>query len=156
SAGSNAGLKAKLGEPGRIACRIPGMDWFRADLRTATRVLAKSPAFTLIAVSALALGIGANTAIFTVVNRVLLSPLPYPEPDRIMALGRSFKNGGNGYSISIPKYMTWRDNHVFESMALYDFAGPGLNLGGGDRPEQVKGIHVSAGFFNVFGVKPAL
>jgi putative ABC transport system permease protein len=132
------------------------MDWFKADLRMAARVLAKNPGFTLIAVSALALGIGANTAIFTVVNRVLLSPLPYPEADRIMALGRSFKNGGAGYSISIPKYMAWRENHVFESMTLYDFAGPGLNIGGGDRPEQVKGIHVSAGFFSVFGARPAL
>jgi putative ABC transport system permease protein len=132
------------------------MDWFKADLRMAARVLAKSPGFTLIAVSALALGIGANTAIFTVVNRVLLSPLPYVQSDRIMALGRRFKDGGTGYSISIPKYMAWRENHVFESMTLYDFAGPGLNIGGGDRPEQVKGIHVSAGFFSVFGAKPAL
>ena len=52
--------------------------------------------------------------------------------------------------------MAWRENQAFESMALHDFAGPGLNIGGGDRPEQVKGIHVSAGFFSVFGARPAL
>lgn len=132
------------------------MDSFKADVRMAARTFLQNPAFTLVAVSALALGIGANTAIFTVVNRVLLSPLPYPESDRIMALGRSFKNGGTGYSASIPKYMAWKQNQAFESMTLYDFAGPGFNISGGDHPEQVKGIHVSAGFFAVFGARPAL
>src|SRR5580704_2334045 len=83
-----------------------------ADLRYAVRMLRKSAGFTAVAVAALALGIGANTAIFTVVNAVLLDPLPYPQPDRIMKLGRKFSNGV-GYSISIPKFMAWRRNQAF-------------------------------------------
>lgn len=109
----------------------------------------KSPGFTLTAIAALALGIGANTAIFSVVNAVMLQPLPYPQADRIMKLGRKYPDG-MGYSNSIPKYMAWRHNHVFSAMALYDF-GIGLNLGHGDRPESVKGLHVSADYFKVFG-----
>jgi putative ABC transport system permease protein len=119
-----------------------------------TRLL-EEPGFTAIAIAALALGIGANTAIFSVINVVLLKPLPYAEPDRLMQLGRSFP-GGVGYSISVPKYNTWKKNDVFEAMTAYDFAGPGMNIGGRDRPEQVKGIHISAEYFRVFGAAPAL
>jgi putative ABC transport system permease protein len=132
------------------------MDSFLADIRYAIRTLKANPGFTAVAVAALALGIGANTAIFTVVNAVLLEPLPYPEPQRIVKLGRLYANNGYGFSNSIPKFMAWRNNHVFESMALYGQAGPGLNLGTGDRPEQVKAIQVSDGYFKVFGVSPAL
>ena len=129
------------------------MDTLIADLKQAVRMLVKSPGFTLIAVMALALGIGANTAIFSVVNTVLLKPLPYPESERIMRIGRKFKTGV-GYSISIPKFMAWKNNQAFESMAAYDFSGPGMNLGNKDRAEQVKAIHVSQDFFRVFGVSP--
>jgi predicted permease len=108
---------------------------------------------TAIAIVALALGIGANTAIFTVVDAVLLRPLPYPQPDRIMKLGRQFRTGV-GFSISIPKYMVWRQNDVFESMALYDFAALAVTLGSGSPPQQVRGLHVSADYFRVFGVSP--
>src|SRR6185503_759307 len=104
-----------------------------------------NPAFSAVAIAALALGIGANTAIFSVVNSVLLQPLPYAEPDRLMRLCRGFPNG-QGCSISIPKFMTWRRAQSFEAMAAFDFAGPGLNLNAGDRPEQVRGIHVSADY----------
>jgi predicted permease len=123
------------------------------DLRYALRMLRKSPSFTAIAVSALALGIGANTAIFTVVNAVLLEPLPYPQPDRLMMLGRKFSNG-IGYSNSIPKYMAWRQNHVFDSMTLYDGAGLGSSLGSDERAEPVTTSHVSRDYFKVFGVVP--
>ena len=135
--------------------RNKGMENMLADLRHAFRVFRKSPGFTAIAVAALALGIGANTAIFSVINVVLLKPLPYPEPDRIMQIARQFP-GGIGDSASIPKFNTWKKNDVFESMAAYDFAGPGMNVGGVDHPEQVKGIHVSAEFFRVFGVSPVI
>jgi len=127
-----------------------------SDLRHAFRVLAANPGFTTVAVGALALGLGANTAIFSVVNAVLLAPLPYPQSDRIMRIDRSYKGSVDvGGSVSIPKYMAWKKaNHSFEAMALYDIFGPGLNLGAGDHPQQVKGIHVSAEYFQVFGVSP--
>src|SRR5580698_6785757 len=127
-----------------------------SDLRHSLRVLVANPGFTTVAVAALALGIGANTAIFSVVNTVLLAPLPYPQSDRIMRVDRSYKGesqGGN--SVSIPKFMAWKKaNQTFQALALYDFSGPGLNLGLADRPQQIKGIHVSAEYFKVFGVSP--
>jgi len=130
------------------------MSTFTQDVRLALRVMGKSPGFTAIAVSALALGIGANTAIFSVVNGVLLQPLPFKDPDRLVTVARLFKDGGLG-AASVPKYMVWRQtNQVFDAMTAYDFAGPGLNLSTGDKPEQVKGIHVSAEFFEVFGATP--
>ena len=88
------------------------MESFAADIRQALRMMRKSPGFALTAIAALALGIGANTAIFSVVNAVMLQPLPYPQADRIMKLGRKYPDG-MGYSNSIPKYMAWRHNHVF-------------------------------------------
>jgi putative ABC transport system permease protein len=126
------------------------------DLKHAVRVLWRSPAFAVTAIAALALGIGANTAIFSVVNTVLLQPLSYPQPDRLVALERHFPNG-NGSSVSIPKFTVWSEQtKVFEAITAYDSAGPGMNLTGGDRPEQVKGIHASAGYFEVFGAPVVL
>ena len=107
--------------------------------------------FTAIALAALAIGIGANTAIFTVVDAVLLQPLPYAQPDRIMKLGRQFRTGV-GYSNSIPKYMAWRQNDVFDAMALYDFGALAMNVGSGHPPQTLKGLHVSGDYFKVFGV----
>jgi len=133
---------------------MSGMGTLAFDIRYAFRMLARNPGFAAIAILALALGIGFNTAIFTVVNAVLLQPLPYPEPDRVVELARGYPNG-RGNSISIPKYMVWKDNHVFQSMTAYAPAAAGLNLGTGDRPEQVKTLQVSSGFFQVFGVSPA-
>jgi putative ABC transport system permease protein len=126
-----------------------------SDVRHAIRLLLKNPRFSLIAIAALALGIGANAAIFSVVNAVLLRPLPYPDPDRLVQACRQYPRG-RGCSMSIPKYVAWRSADAFRAVAAYDFAGPGMNIGGGDRPEQVRGIHVSAGYFNVFGAPLAL
>ena len=127
-----------------------------ADVKYTARILWRSPAFAATAIVALALGIGANTAIFSVVNTVLLQPLSYPQPDRLVALERHFQEG-NGPSTSIPKFTTWREQtQVFQAVAAYDFAGPGINLTGGDRPEQVKGIHASASYFEVFGAPVVL
>jgi putative ABC transport system permease protein len=126
------------------------------DLKHAVRVLWRSPAFAATAIAALALGIGANTAIFSVVNAVLLQPLSYPQPDRLVALMRHFPDG-DGNSTSIPKFMVWREQtQLFQAVAAYDFAGPGVNLTGGDRPQQVKGIHASADYFAVFGAPVAV
>jgi putative ABC transport system permease protein len=129
------------------------MPTLAADLRYALRMMRKSPGFTAIAIAALALGIGANAAIFTVVNAVLFQPLPYPQPERLARLGRKFPQG-YGWSNSIPKYMAWRENQVFQWMTLYNTGGLSFNLTTGDRPEQVKGTHVSKDYFNVFGVQP--
>jgi putative ABC transport system permease protein len=126
------------------------------DVRHAGRMLAKSPGFTLVAVLTLALGIGANTAIFSVVNSILLQPLPYRDADRLVRLVLTYPNG-NGQSVSVPKFMSWKQNApALQYACAYDFSGPGLNLSGGGTPEQVKGIHVSADFFPVFDAKPAL
>ena len=132
------------------------MDTFGSDVRFAFRMLAKNRWFTAIAVITLALGIGANTAIFTVVNAVLLKPLPYAEPDRIVLLTRQFPQGESS-SNSIPKFMVWRaHNHSFSAMALYDFSGPVMTLGVSEPPRQIHGMHVSSGYFPVFGVAPIL
>ena len=129
------------------------MEALAADLRYAFRMMRKHTGFTAIAVVALALGIGANTAIFTVVDTVLLQPLPYPQADRIMKLGRQFPQGVS-YSNSIPKYMAWTQNQVFEALTLYDFGALEMTLGSGDPPQQVGAVHVSADYFKVFGVSP--
>lgn len=125
---------------------------FAVDVRYAFRMMRANPAFTAVAVTVLALGIAANSAIFTVVDSVLLKPLPYPEPDRLMQFGRLYQNNNYGFSNSIPKYMTWRQNQVFDSITLFGQGGPGMNLGAGDRPEQVRSLRTSEGYFKVFGV----
>ena len=126
------------------------------NLRYAVRTLRNSPGFAAVAILTLALGIGANTAIFSVVNAVLLQPLSYPNPDRLVELELSLPQG-NGNVTSIPKFNVWREQtDVFDSVAAYDFSGPGINLTGGDRPELIKGIHVSADYFRVFGAPVAL
>jgi putative ABC transport system permease protein len=132
------------------------METFLLNLRYALRALAKSPGFAAVAIITLALGIGANTTIFSVVNSVLLQPLSYPEPNRLVELEGTSPQG-NFDATSIPKFNAWRDQtQVFDSVAAYDFAGPGINLTGGDRPEQLKGIRVSKDYFRVFGAPMAL
>jgi len=131
------------------------METFLSDVRHSFRVLVKSPGFSLVAILALALGIGANTAIFSVLDRVLLRPLPFPDSERIMNVHRHFQNGDGG-SVSIPKFMAWREAQAFQSMAAYDFGGASLNLGTGERPNPATAVHVSSGFFDVFGVKQIL
>jgi predicted permease len=119
------------------------------DLRYAFRMLRKSPVFTAIAVLTLALGIGANTAIFTVVNAVLLQPLPYPDPDRVVYLNE----GNNLSSISYPNYLDWAaQNHVFEHIGATQRTG--FVLTGHGEPELVSGSYISAEFLPALGVKP--
>src|SRR4026209_2292342 len=101
------------------------METLLADLRYALRTARRNVGFTAIALAPPALGIGANTAIFTVVDAVLLQPLPYPQPGRIMKLGRHFPSGV-GYSNSIPKYMAWRQNDGFEALAPHQLRATGL------------------------------
>ena len=123
---------------------------FRNDLRYSLRMLIANPAFTLTAIAALALGIGANTAIFTVVDTVLLKPLTYPEPERLVQFMNTFADG-NGPVASPVNFNTWRaQTSVFQDVAAYDFGGPGFNLTG-TVPEQVHGIHASEAYFRLFG-----
>src|SRR5271157_144052 len=122
------------------------------DVRYGLRMLVKNPGFTAVAVLTLALGIGANTAMFTVVNTVLLHPLPYPDSGRIVNIAR--QGGGND---SVPMFTYWQqENSLFQDLTAYDFTAMGLNLSGGDRPELVQGIHVSRNYFRLFGAKPIL
>jgi putative ABC transport system permease protein len=119
-----------------------------SDVKHAFRTFRRSPGFTVTAVAALALGIGANAAIFSVVDTVLLKPLPFPNADRIVILMNSSPQG-NGPAASVPKYNVWRSQtQALQDVAAYDTGGPGLNLSMGDRPEQIKGIHVSHEFFS--------
>ena len=124
------------------------------DLRYGLRMLAKSPGFTAIAVLTLALGIGANTALFSVVNGVLLNPLPYPHPDRLFALYSRVANFQES-SISYPNFLDWqRDNRSFAALAAY--RSDNFNLTGAGEPERVRAEMISADFFSILGVKPVL
>jgi predicted permease len=129
------------------------------DLRYALRQLRRSPGFTAVAVITLALGIGANTSIFSVVNGVLLRPLTFKDPDRLVRVWhvpppKSFP-GMTTFSVSAANYLDWeRQNHVFERMAIYTYRG--FTLTGGDKPEQVDGCAATSGFFSTLGVQPVL
>jgi putative ABC transport system permease protein len=123
---------------------------FLREIRHAGRALLKSQAFTFAAVSALALGIGANTAIFSVVNAVLLKPLSYPNADRIVEFGARSEMIAS-YLSNVPELQAYeRQTDVFKNVAAYDMAGPGFNITEG-RPEQVRGIHVTEAYFRLFG-----
>ena len=123
---------------------------FIHEIRHALRALLKNPGFTLAAVSALALGIGANTAIFSVVNAVLLKPLAYPNADRIVEFGSRSEMIASFLS-NVPELHAYqRATRAFQEVAAYDMTGPGFNITQG-RPEQVRGIHVTEGYFRLFG-----
>ena len=124
------------------------------DLRYATRILQKQPAFTLVAIVTLALGIGANTAIFSLVNSILLRPLPYREPDRLVRLIQSSpKLGLPTWGVSQADFAAYRDqNRSFEAVALFNSGG--TNLTGQGEPERLAATNVSADFFKVLGINP--
>jgi predicted permease len=127
---------------------------FWQDVRYGLRVLLKSPGFTAIAVLTLALGIGANTALFSVVNGVLLNPLPYPEPDRLVAVYASTPSFDES-SLSYPNFLDWhKDNHSFS--ALGAFRPDDYNLTGAGEPERLHGHQISAEFFSALGISPIL
>src|SRR2546429_4425529 len=126
------------------------------DLTFALRQLRKSPGFTFVAVLTLALGIGANTAIFSIVNAVLLRPLPYPDADRIMVLNES-SGPGQDYSVALPDYFDWRnENTVFEHLAATHKESRNLSGIPGRDPERVSCASVTRNFFNIIGLPPEL
>jgi putative ABC transport system permease protein len=125
------------------------MDILSRDIRFAVRSLWRRPGFTLVAVLTLALGVGANTAIFSVVNAVLVRPLPYPHPDRLMVVwGSQGTQGGQG--VVYADYVDWRArNHSFAELGV--FRSQSMNVTGGDAPERLIGSFVDAGFLRVIG-----
>ncbi|MFL5612757.1 MAG: ABC transporter permease [Gemmatimonadaceae bacterium] len=133
--------------------REEAMDALRQDLRFAFRTLRSRPAFTAIAILTLALGIGATTAIFSVVNAVLLRPLPWPEPERVVLVwgtrGPVRQNG-----VDYLDYLDWQQqSRSFEALAV--MRGQSVNLTGGDQPERVTGSFVTANLFRILGAAPA-
>ncbi|HJW37865.1 MAG TPA: ABC transporter permease [Candidatus Udaeobacter sp.] len=127
-----------------------------SDLKFAVRQLRKSPGFTLVAVLTLALGIGANTAIFSIVNAVLLRPLPYPNADRMMVLNES-SGPGQDYSVALPDYFDWRnDNTVFEHLAATHKESRNLSGISGRDPERVSCASVTRNFFDIIGLPPEI
>jgi predicted permease len=124
------------------------------DIRYSLRILAKAPGFTIIAILTLALGIGANTALFSVVDGVLLNPLPYTQPNSLVAIYSSTAVFHHS-SISYPNFLDWvRDNHTFAGLAA--FRQEEFNMTGTGEPERLKAEMVSANFFSLLGVKPVI
>jgi putative ABC transport system permease protein len=130
------------------------MESLFSDIRYAVRNLLKRPGFTAVAVITLALGIGANSAIFSAINALLLKPLPIPNQDRVVAIWD--KNPSRGYEhneVAFANYLDWRaQNHSFDQLALERWWS--TNLTGGDQPERIQGFQVTANFFDVIGIKP--
>jgi predicted permease len=136
------------------------MRTFLSDVRYAVRMWSRSPGFVVVAVATLALGIGANTTMFSIVNATLLRPLPFPDPDRLVVLweGKAGNPDPNTYNIfSLPNYRDLKArSRTLADIALFDSAGKGYNLTSGGEPEQVSGVRVTASFFRVLGVSPFL
>jgi putative ABC transport system permease protein len=126
------------------------------QFRFAFRQLIKNPAFSAVAIVTLALGIGANTAIFSIVNAVLLRPLPYPNADRIMVLNES-SGPGQDSAVALPDYFDWqKDNTVFEHLAATHKESRNLSGIPGRDPERVSGASVTRNFFNITGLSPEI
>src|SRR5437016_8363783 len=126
------------------------------DIRFGVRSLLQQPGFTAIAVVTLTLGIGANTAIFSVVNTLLLRPLPFTDPHRLVQVWEAnIKRGQNTMEVSYPNFADWRDqNQVFEQIAAY--SDKTFNLTDAGEPERIQGEIVSPAIFPLLGIKPVL
>jgi predicted permease len=131
------------------------MTGFLQDLRYGIRMLAKSPGFTAVAILTLALGIGANTAIFSVVNSALLRPLPFHEPDRLVELWETESAPGN-FPLTGPDYLAWQSqSRTFEGTSLYSWDRT-FNASGAGQPEAASVVSAQANFFTVLGVQPRI
>jgi putative ABC transport system permease protein len=129
------------------------------DLRYALRLLARSPGFTSVAVLTIALGVGPNTAVFSMVNAVLLRPLPYPHSERLVMIWETWKaRGFDHLPVSGPNFLDWkRSSHSFEDMApAFTVPEYGFNLTAGGEPERAQAAQAAANFFDVVGVRPEL
>jgi putative ABC transport system permease protein len=149
--------RLKFGNPLAVRERVwsyrslPLAESIWRDLRYAWRSLRKAPGFTIVAVLVIALGIGVNTAVFSVVNTVLLQPLPYPDPQSLVRLVL-FTPQRTLDGASVPEFNLWRQQTaVLREVAGYDVGGAGMNLAGGDHPLQVQAVHVTHDYFTLFG-----
>jgi predicted permease len=126
------------------------------DLRYSIKALRRTPLITALAIVTLALGIGANTALFSVINAVLLRPLTYPHPERIVEVMRQFPNE-TIWATTATKFAFWRtENHSFEAMAAHSFVPVGLNLVGRGEPQRLAALITTADYFRVLGIQPAI
>jgi putative ABC transport system permease protein len=155
-----AALKS-FGDPVRnteLGYDIRGGGWIETlwqDLRYGARMLMKKPGFTLVTVTTLALGVGANAAIFSFVNAVLLKPLPYPDPERIVSVLEKYPGRGGGNAISTLTFLDWeRQNRCFQFLSALTWDT--VTLTGSDRPEQLNVHRVSASYFKALGVEATL
>jgi putative ABC transport system permease protein len=131
------------------------METLLRDIRYGIRSLVKRPGFTIVALIALALGIGANTAIFSLVNAVLLRPLPFAEPDRLVWMWGNIRNGGNRASVAPLDFLDYRnENKTFEEFAA--FFPVSLNLTGSGEPERLSALAITGNYFQALGARPAL
>src|SRR6266576_7252889 len=126
------------------------------DIRFGIRVLARNRAFTLVALLTLALGIGANTAIFTVVNAILFRPLPFAAPQQLVGVWtKDLKRPGSQYPVSLPTFRDWQQqSHSFTGFAAYAFNR--FHVSGKEGPDETRGVFTTTNFFEVMGVAPAL
>lgn len=121
------------------------------DLRFALRSLARTPGFTVVALLVIAVGIGVNTAVFSVIDAVLLKPLTYPDPQALVQVVTTSSRGPFPVA-SIPEFALWRQQTgIFQQIAAYGIGGSGMNLSGGDHPEQVEAVQVTRDYFALFG-----
>jgi len=132
------------------------MDAFFKDIRYGIRGLAKRPVLTIIAIVTLGLGIGANSAIFSTINALLLKPLPFPDPERIVAVWEKVPSRGmERNEVAMANYLDWNaQSQAFEHLGFYRWWS--TNLTGSDSPERVQGFLVTANFLDIVGVKPML
>src|SRR5256885_1624094 len=132
------------------------MNGFAQDLRYALRQLARSPGFTIVAVLTLAIGIGANTAVFSIINALFYRPLPFAEPDRLALIVKHFSPSDRGQLyVDPPSLVDWTaDTSAFQGVAL--ITGAAVNLSAADQPERVWGNGISVGTFELLGIRPAI
>ena len=123
-------------------------------IRYALRSLSRQPGFTLLAVLALTVGIGANTAVFSVVHAVVLKSLPYLQPDELVFITEAVRGTTNGTNVPPANYIEYKDAKSFTAMGAAEAWG--ATLTGFDAPEQVRGLRVTASTFDVLAVKPAI
>ncbi len=152
--------RRRVGNPTYIAERVrdswgfPPLESFLSDVRHGFRAMRRAPGFSLVVIGTLALGIGVNTAIFSVVHEVLLKPLPYPAAERLVRFGES-AGKAQGISVSWGNFQNWRDsNHTFEAMAAFQFTERTLT-GRGD-PVVTLGLTATAPYFSLLGMRPLL